>query len=387
VADSLEAVRRNAERGSLPAEPLAGPAGPDDLAARFVEVRRLSAQGRVREAQEAAAAVLDAALAEGRVDLVVQVRLFRGRLLCNLGDLLGADAELAALEPLRGSFTADDAARCLYLQAQQHFQRHETQQAEQGFAATLAAWQALGDEQGIAEAQSALGMALVKQGRNFEGLKLWRQALAYYEGQGDAYGTAVQLQRISFAAWCEADMESARRTLLHLLRLEEEHQGVLPPTLGMMANFNLSSVELFAGNLEAAEQYLETTRERAAAVGYDILVANLHIMQAALELRRQRPLLALAARDEALRQCAASGYAFTNTDHMHLALVLAANGDLEGARREWPVRTAGQPDREEAMHLREVLLVLEAVRPKADSPAAGAQLAQWQAELAALAGD
>jgi tetratricopeptide (TPR) repeat protein len=339
--------------------------------------------GRMQDAEKEYRALIADAEQRGDTALVLRARLGRGRLLCNQGELARSEIDLNCVTEAAAALPPKALGEYHYLRGQLHFQRHETNSAQQSFEAALAVMQAAGDEYGVAEAQSALGMSLLKQGRNYEGLQLWRKAAAYHEQQGNATEVAIQLQRISFATWCEGDLDATRRTLLHVLQLATEHAASLPPNLPMMACFNLTSVELLAGELDLAERYLAETRQRAEQVGYRILLAELRILDAVLALYRGRYAEALQQRETALAACAEVGHELSPASRMDLALVLAANGRLAEAVAEWPPLPE-QPDREECMNLRGVVRILDALLAAAPAGASHDQYSAWQLSLAML---
>lgn len=240
-----------------------------------------------------------------------------------------------------------------------------------------------GDERRLAISRSLLAMLYVKQGRNFEGIQLWRQSLRYYENEGDDLGVAGELQRIGFATWCQGDLEQTRRTLERVLSIFAAWPEAVSPAQRMVIHFNLAHVEMRDRQLAAAEHCFDIAQDLGQKVGDMAMLANLHLARVALELLRDAPADALEQRRLALETAATVNLPFIPLDHMLFALALAANGDWDGARAEWQSGHYKSPDAEQVTMLRGVKLVLDHLWQQATGKERS-DYAAWRSELAAL---
>lgn len=370
---------------------LDGPAaaGQPQAALRLLRATAWRRSGRQREAEaELEALAVELGAADGPALLAQQVKLEQAKLFSQRGpsgrarewakEVAQASAALGALQLecdahlLMGMLDSLEAQPGL---GQQHF--------EQGLDCAVRA----GDDFRTADARSMLGMSLIGQGQSFEGIGLWRQALTYHEAEGNTAAVATQLNRIGYAAWCDGDLEQARRTLLRVLSLADGEPEAVPPQLRMMAEFNLASVDLFAGRLDDAERMLDSAARRALMLGDGMLNGAVHIQRVALALLRGRPSEALACRTAALRAMAEIKDEPGLAGRMVLALAQLAAGQLAQARDAWPAELPATIQADERMGLCGVELMITAQTSRLTDEAAAlaaAWLGQVQAALAPL---
>jgi tetratricopeptide (TPR) repeat protein len=352
---------------------------PAALELRLLRANAWRRGGRQREAEaELEVLARDAAAAEAAGSLPLRVRLEQAKLIFVLGHSSAARAAaeeiLAAAEAAGETLVAGDTHFLIGLilsllndkaASQRHF--------EQG----LAIFEALRDEFRIAEGSSLLGMVLVNQGRNYDGIQLWRRALAFHESDDNPAGVATELQRIGYAAWCEGDLEQTRRTLQRVLSLGEHSPQVLSLHVRLMAEYNLAAVEVLDGRPEVAEPHLATADELAIKLDDRTLQAAVHALRARIALQRGRYRDALLCRSAAQRAAAEVAVEPDVFDRMLWAVVEAANGDLAAARQLWPAEPLPELDGDMRMHLREMRQLLDTLLQRAGEDGLNTLYAEW----------
>jgi len=363
---------------------------PQDPAA--LEIRLLRANGwrrigRQREAEADLAALRTdcASVGTAAATLDLRVWLEQAKLTFVLGEVEKAegmaqgvaDAALAA-----GARTVEGDA--YFLLGLIGSMSRTAPQAQSYLERGLAIFEASDDEYRLAEGRSMLGMVLVNQGRNLEGIQLWRRALAYHESEGNAAAIATCLHRIGFAAWCEGDLEQTRRTLHRVLSLGDANPDAVAPHLRLMSEFNLASVELLDGRLEEAEQCLNRAERLALTVEDGTLLAATYTVRVSLALLRGRFGDAQTSRGLALRAMEEVNDPPEAPNRMLFALAQYAAGQREDALAAWPAELPVDPDGDERMALRGVLVVLQSLRSRLQDAQALEQLTTWQAALAPL---
>jgi len=237
------------------------------------------------------------------------------------------------------------------------------------------------DERLSAMSRSLVAMLLVKQGRNLEGIRLWRQSLQFYENEGDDIGEVYELHRIGFATWCQGDLEQTRRTLERVLAIHHSRPGVVDPPLLMVVKLNLGQVELWDGRLTEADVLFAEAEAIALDLADQATLVNILTMRSALELLSDRTVNARTQSQRAHRIAREIALPFKPADDMTFALVEAANGDWKAAIGRWPTGAFGKPDDEQRMNLSGIDLLLQHLEHRA-GVADQARYARWREEIA-----
>lgn len=245
----------------------------------------------------------------------------------------------------------------------------------------LALHEQAGDERQCAMSRSLVAMLLVKQGRNLDGIRLWRRSLAYYENEGDDIGAVYELHRIGFATWCQGDLEQTRRTLERVLAIHAERPDAVDPKLLLAVKLNLGHVELWDGRLEQAEAQLAAAEALALELGDRGILTNTLLLRCALDLMYDRYASAQAQRSRVQGIAKEIGLPFKPADEMILALVSAANGDWADAVGRWPIGAFSKPDDEQRTTLVGIDLILDHLAAGAAEPDQK-RYERWRSEIA-----
>lgn len=355
---------------------------PDRLNLRLLRADALRGGRRMADADAELAQGLADSLAHGLVNFTCRFELEQARQTFNTGDIPGCEAKaqavLATALKLGDGLLAADAR---YLIGLTHAMREETAVAQREVELAAAAFEDLGEEFRLAEARSVLAMLLVKQGRNLEGINIWRRSLIYHENEGHTPSIVTELERIGFATWCEGDLETTRRTLQHVLGLYETHPEVDSPRKRALTHYNMANVETRDANLEQAAANYALAASHNAALQDKALQANLDLQRAVLAVLLDDAPEALRLRAAALALAEEIRMPWSPVDHMLLALVLAAAGRVAQAQGEWPASAYRRPDGEQRMALRGVLQVIEALLNRDQALGPREQLELWWEEV------
>lgn len=354
---------------------------PAHIELRLIRAIAMRSNGRTQEAGDELAELEANCIRQGLTRLRANIKLEQARLMFSSGKL--SEALVAARTLLQSGYSSldpilDGDAR--FLLGRILAMSGETWQAEAELGRALAVFEEQRDDWRRAEAQSALAMVLVRQGRNFEGIRLWHEALAYHEMEGNTAIVARELERIGYATWCAGDLEQTRRTLERVLQMREENPSEKASRSLLATHFNMAGLELLEGKHEAARFHMEKAQQLAEELGDRILYAGTKLIEAALALISDEPARARASATAALQTAGEISYTFPLCEQPIFALVHLANGDKAAAQAAWPLLPSGL-DGAQHMSLRTVRTVLRALLDSAPSAEQTEMYAVWDAEL------
>jgi tetratricopeptide (TPR) repeat protein len=319
--------------------------------------------------------------------LLAQVTLEHARQQFALGNLGKALVDLRHL--LRAGFSSldpvvDGDAR--FLHGRILAMNGETWEAEAELNRALTIFTAEGDFWRQAEAQSALAMVLVRQGRFFDGIGLWHKSLAFYESEGNQASVARELERIGYATWCSGDIEQTRRTLHRVLQ-SHESSGAGRITRGLLAtHYNLAGLELLDGNLTRAREHVDIALSLGQQLDDRIILSATRLLDATILALEGKQPAAISALEEALQLASAINYNFPVCERPLISLIYMSAGEVYAARTAWPDLPLGVLDGAQRMSLLTVLAVLRELMERADSAAEVEQYLVWEREITGLIG-
>ena len=126
--------------------------------------------------------------------------------------------------------------------------------AQDRYAESLALWQGLGDERGIADGLNGLGMIASTRGRYAEARTLHLRALALRRARDDRTGTALSLMNLGLVADAEGDIARARESYAEA---REVWRRLGDPNGLAYANVQLGRVMGRAGELAGGRELCE----------------------------------------------------------------------------------------------------------------------------------
>lgn len=361
--------------------------GPLELELRLLRAMAWRRMGRRRETAAELELLKEACAANGEKRIGLLVQLEDAKLIYAGGDLP------AAIECASQVFAGAVAGGFSLVQAEtQHLLGLVNSSAGHGDAAqaclaeALRGFEALGETDRAADSRSMLGMTYVAQGRNLEGINLWRQSMLHHENEGNIAELAHDLTRLGFATWCEGDMDQTRATLLRVLQIDSANPGVVSAQVTLMARTNLAGVELLERRLDAVQEHLAVAEHIALLLGDGMILVSLHLYRAKLAALRGLFSEALACASAAESCAAEINYQLPLYSQMGLAVLYAIADSHAAGQARWPEGAVLAPVAENAAFFRSILQLLEVLDDRAaDAPGSErAVYAAWRAQVSEL---
>lgn len=338
--------------------------------------------GRYAEAEAELTALERDCTAAGAVSAALGAQVERAKLMYSTGNLPETQAIIRAI-----MVQAADGGYLYQLADAQHllgltYSLHKNMaQAEVELAAALALFEQLGEDARAADVRSMLGMALVGQGRNLEGIALWHEALRYFEDSGIRAAEVTLLERLGYAAWVEGDLVRTRRTLQRVLAILDTDDSLGLEMLRLMTHYNLGSVFILENKLEQALEQLATAEKLAQELADRMILFSIYLSRAQVAVLRGRPGDARILRSAALACAAEVKLDLNPSDACQLAVITVECEGAAAGESCWPSLTTAVKDAGMRMLLRATRSFVCAVRERTVDPERAALYERWTRDL------